>query len=316
MKDCELIREFRSYLKSEKHASDYTSKCYGIDLEQFRDFLISHNTETVDGSEAFYSSDKAVATETKAETKVAQLLLEVDVNTVGAFLAYLNDNRYSKTTICRKLAALRSFYKFLIKQNRLDSNPAMVIKAPKMEKKPPKFLDNEQVQLLLNTPPADNWLGVRDRAILEILYNTGMRISEVVALNISDINFLAEVIHIRNKGKKQRVVPIASSALRSLQYYIEFRNKLTQNSASIDNGDLFLNRYAEPLGARSIRRRMDKYLKIAGMDPSSSPHTLRHSFAANLLNKGAGLHRVRELLGHQSLSTTQVYAQLATKNIL
>ena len=152
-------------------------------------------------------------------------------------------------------------------------------------------------------------------AILETLYSTGMRVSELVALNMEDVDFLGEVIHIRGKGKKERISPIGSSALQAIQHYIEFRNKRMANDSSFDGKVLFANKHGQRLSTRSVRRKMDKYLKEAGLDPAISPHTLRHSFATHMLNNGADLRSVQELLGHQSLSTTQVYTHVTTSRM-
>jgi len=161
----------------------------------------------------------------------------------------------------------------------------------------------------------DNWLGARDRAILETLYSTGIRVSELVALNMDDIDFLGEVVHIRGKGKKERISPIGSSALQTIQHYLEFRNKRAQSNSNFDSKVLFVNKHGGRLSTRSVRRKMDKYLKMAGLDPAISPHTLRHSFATHMLNNGADLRSVQELLGHQSLSTTQIYTHVTTRKL-
>jgi integrase/recombinase XerC len=176
-------------------------------------------------------------------------------------------------------------------------------------------LEYEQVVRLLNTPPSNTWLGARDRAMLEVLYSTGMRVSELVALNMDDVDFLGEVIHIRGKGKKERLCPIGSSALQSIQNYIEFRNRRMANDSNFDSRVLFANKHGKRLSTRSVRRKMDKYLVEAGLDPAISPHTLRHSFATHMLNNGADLRSVQELLGHQSLSTTQIYTHVTTSRM-
>jgi integrase/recombinase XerC len=142
-----------------------------------------------------------------------------------------------------------------------------------------------------------------------------MRVSELVSLNLDDVDFLSEVVHIRGKGKKERIAPISSSALQVIQRYIEFRNKRAQGNGNFDSRVLFVNKHGKRLSTRSVRRKMDKYLKSAGLDPAISPHTLRHSFATHMLNNGADLRSVQELLGHQSLSTTQVYTHLTTKKL-
>ena len=319
MEDSIVVQEFLSYLRFEKRFSEHTAKCYGADLVQLEGFLIGRSEDSSLTDEAISLthpegvSATAVATQTGA--KVDQLLLSVDVNTVRAYLAFLNEKQYSRATVARKLGTLRSFYKFLVKRNRLSSSPLMAVRTPKQEKKLPRFLEYEEVKRLLETPPMDNWLGARDRAILETLYSTGIRVSELVALNMDDVDFLGEVVRVRGKGKKERIAPISSSALQIIQHYMEFRNKRAQSNTNFDSKVLFVNKHGRRLSTRSVRRKMDKYLKIAGLDPAISPHTLRHSFATHMLNKGADLRSVQELLGHQSLSTTQIYTHLTTSKI-
>ena len=319
MEDNIIVQEFLSYLKFEKRFSEHTAKCYGADLSQFVDFLAGSSDNGSSADETTFSGHQqfgqATALATEAKPKVAQLLLSVDVDSVRAYLAFLNEKQYAKATIARKLATLRSFYKFLVKRNQLSSNPVVSIRTPKQDKKLPRFLEYDQVKKLLETPPVNTWLGARDRAIFETLYSTGMRVSELVALNMDDIDFLGEVVHIRGKGKKERLAPIGSSALQVIQHYMEFRDKRAQSNSNFDAKVLFVNKHGRRLSTRSVRRKMDKYLKIAGLDPAISPHTLRHSFATHMLNNGADLRSVQELLGHQSLSTTQIYTHLTTKKL-
>ena len=311
-----IVQEFLNYLNFEKRFSVYTAKCYGADLTQFGEFIAGvsesgsdYSAQTSMGSVS--SQQSAVAT-VQATPKLDQLYLDVDTDTVRAYLAVLNEKQYSKTSVARKLATLRSFYKFLVKREHINSNPVTVVKTPKQEKKLPHFLEYEDIKRLLETPPINDWLGARDRAILETLYSTGIRVSELVALNMDDVDFLGEVVHIRGKGKKERIAPKGTAALQSIQHYMEFRNKRAQSNGNFDMKVLFVNKHGRRLSTRSVRRKMDKYLKIAGLDPSISPHTLRHSFATHMLNNGADLRSVQELLGHQSLSTTQVYTHLST----
>lgn len=313
MENCPIIHEFLDYLKFEKHFSEHTAKCYNADLAQFCQYLSGESGHPSEGWSGSNNTGGSVATQT--ETKIEQLLLSITTDVVRAFMAALNDKQYSKSTTARKLAALRSFYKFLVKRGHLSTNPVMAVRTPKQEKKLPKFLEYEQVKKLIETPPTDNWLGARDRAIMETLYSTGVRVSELVGLNIDDVDFLSEVLHIRGKGKKERLTPIGSSALQAIQHYMEFRNKRAQSNGNFDSKVLFVNKHGKRLSTRSVRRKMDKYLKIAGLDPSISPHTLRHSFATHMLNNGADLRSVQELLGHQSLSTTQIYTHLTTKKL-
>jgi len=319
MEDNTIIQKFLDYLRFEKRFSEHTAKCYGADLGQFGEFLIS----TSDGGSPEHEQvpltgqhgGSVTAVATQAGPRVDQLLLAMDVNTVRTYLAFLNEKQYSKATIARKLATLRSFYKFLVKRNEISSNPVAAVRTPKQDKKLPRFLEYEEVKRLLETPPMDSWLGARDKAILETLYSTGIRVSELVALNMDDVDFLGEVVHVRGKGKKERIAPISSSALQVIQHYMEFRNKRAQNNPNFDTKVLFVNKHGRRLSTRSVRRKMDKYLKMAGLDPAISPHTLRHSFATHMLNNGADLRSVQELLGHQSLSTTQIYTHLSTTKL-
>ena len=323
MEDSIIIQEFLNYLKFERRFSEHTAKCYGADLSQFTGFLVDASevspsvTESISMSAIESGEDnsaESVAT-MPATGKASQLLLSVDVNAVRTYLAFLNEKQYSKATMARKLATLRSFYKFLVKRNLISSNPVMVVRTPKQEKKLPRFLEYEEIKRLLETPPMNSWLGARDRAIMETLYSTGIRVSELVALNMDDIDFLGEVVHVRGKGKKERISPIGSSALQVIQHYMEFRNKRAQSNDNFDLKVLFVNKHGRRLSTRSVRRKMDKYLKMAGLDPAISPHTLRHSFATHMLNNGADLRSVQELLGHQSLSTTQIYTHLTTRKL-
>lgn len=317
MEESKIINEFLDYLKFERRFSEHTAKCYGADLVQFGDFLSAvhedghHDTDSM----SMGHHDNGPATAVATHVDINTLVQAVDTESVRAYMAHLNEKEYSKATVARKLATLRSFYKFLVKRNYITSNPVTSIRTPKQEKKLPRFLEYEEVKRLLETPQTNTWLGARDRAIMETLYSTGVRVSELVALNMEDIDFLGEVIHVRGKGKKERIAPIGTSALQTIQHYMEYRNKRAQNNTNFDPKVLFVNKHGKRLSTRSVRRKMDKYLKMAGLDPSISPHTLRHSFATHMLNNGADLRSVQELLGHQSLSTTQVYTHLTTARL-
>jgi integrase/recombinase XerC len=319
MEESTIIHKFLDYLKFERRFSEHTAKCYGADLTQFGEFLKgaveSGSSDSELLSQSHHHAEQATAVATQVDVKVDQLLLSAQTDSVRSYLGLLNEKQYSKATIARKLATLRSFYKFLVKRNHVSSNPVVSIRTPKQEKKLPRFLEYEEVKKLLNTPPINTWLGARDRAILETLYSTGIRVSELVALNMDDIDFLGEVVHIRGKGKKERIAPIGSSALQVIQHYMEYRNKRAQSNGNFDSKVLFVNKHGKRLSTRSVRRKMDKYLKMSGLDPDISPHTLRHSFATHMLNNGADLRSVQELLGHQSLSTTQIYTHLTTTRL-
>jgi integrase/recombinase XerC len=317
MEDNTIVQEFLNYLKYEKRFSEHTAKCYGADLSQFGEFLSLRAEQREPTAEVISPEHPGPVSVTAVATtvRVDELVLRSTTEDIRAYLGLLNEKQYSKSTIARKLATLRSFYKFLVRRGRLSSNPVTPVRTPKQEKKLPKFLEYDEVKRLLDTPPIDTWLGARDRAIMETLYSTGMRVSELVALNMDDIDFLGEILHIRGKGKKERIAPISSSALQVIQHYMEYRNKRAQNNANFDSKVLFVNKHGSRLSTRSVRRKMDKYLKMAGLDPNISPHTLRHSFATHMLNNGADLRSVQELLGHQSLSTTQIYTHLGTTRL-
>lgn len=312
MEQNNLIQEFLNYLNYERRFSEHTAKCYSADLRQFVSFL--DDSDTGDSHESARSGS-GTQTAVQPQVDVQQKLLTVDVNMVRSYMAHLNEKQHSNSTVARKLATLRSFYKFLVKRNYVQSNPVMLVRTPKQERKLPRFLEFDEVKRLLEAPDINNWLGARDRAIMETLYSTGVRVSELVSLNMDDVDFLSEVIHIRGKGKKERISPIGTSALQAIQHYMEFRNKRSQSNQGFDNKVLFVNKHGSRLSTRSVRRKMDKYLKIAGLDPAISPHTLRHSFATHMLNNGADLRSVQELLGHQSLSTTQIYTHLNTTKL-
>ncbi|MBE0537338.1 MAG: tyrosine-type recombinase/integrase [Phycisphaerae bacterium] len=308
----ELLHEFLEYLRDVKRFSENTIRSYALDLEHFSEFLGARSSgEAVDTGEATYfrAAGTAVTTETQATT--TRLLLEVDTQAIESFMDYLNAHDYSQSTKIRRLSTIRTFYKFLVNRKRLEYNPAAATKLPKKYRELPRVLDQEQIQRLLDMPNTSTLLGARDRAILEILYCTGLRISELVALDMDDIDFLSDAVHVKTAGRKERVVPIWSSGIQALQKYITLRNKRAQTDPAFSNRILFVNKNGERLSSRSVRRKMDKYLIKAGLDPAISPRTLRHSFAVNMLRSGSDIHTVRELLGHQSLSTTRAYKQVA-----
>ena len=319
MENSHIVQDFLNYLSFEKRFSEHTAKCYGADLRQFCEFLAGAPEGTFSNAQSVSSAQQhggsVTAVKEYTDTDLDKLFVTVDVDSIRSYLAHLSEKQHSKATLARKLATLRSFYKFLVKRGLVESNPVMLVRTPKQERKLPRILEYEEVKRLLETPPADSWLGARDRAIMETLYSTGIRVSELVALNMGDIDFLGEVIHVRGKGKKERIAPIGTSALQAIQHYMEFRNKRSQSNPDFDTKVLFVNKHGGRLSTRSVRRKMDKYLKMAGLDPNISPHTLRHSFATHMLNNGADLRSVQELLGHQSLSTTQIYTHLNTKKL-
>ena len=323
-----LIEEFLNYLKFERHFSPHTAKCYSADLKQFCAFLagdVARASARQGPAPGRGQPDKgtprpgqevrpAAATAVLVETDLAQKLREVEAQHVRSFLAFLGTQNYSKSTIARKLATLRSFYKFCMRRGYVKIHPLASIRTPKQEKRLPKFLEIEQINRLLATPKDTTLLGARDRAMLEVLFSTGVRVSELVDLNFAEVDFVGQTLRVRGKGKKQRTAPIGPTAIAAIQKYLELR-RADPRAATFNQDALFVNKHGQGLSTRSVRRKLDKYLAECGLDPSISPHTLRHSFATHMLNNGADLRSVQELLGHQSLSTTQVYTHLTTPRL-
>ncbi len=325
-----LVTDFLNYLRFERHFSPHTGKCYAADLYQFGQFLLGGPDAAAQASVQTRKSPSvggyggggstAVATAPVSTQNAGQLqllrekLLGADANQIRSFLSFLHEREYSKATSARKLATLRSFYKFCLRRNFVTQNPVATIRTPKQEKRLPKFLDVTQMQKLLSTPDDSTLLGARDRAMLETLYSTGVRVSELVALNISDVDAPGQCLRIRGKGRKERIAPIGPTALIAIRKYVDMRSRDPRN-ATFDQQPLFVNKHGQRLSTRSVRRKLDKYLIMCGLDPSISPHTIRHTFATHMLNNGADLRSVQELLGHQSISTTQVYTHVTTAQL-
>ncbi len=322
MNDNHLIDEFLNYLRFERHFSPHTAKCYAADLHQFCEFLGEHGGPGPEpGGNGYHPSTaggngSAVATVAapRIQTAGEVSLAGVETEDVQRFLAFLNERSYSKSTTARKLATLRSFYKFCLRRSHVQANPLATIRTPKQDKRLPKFLEEEDIRKLLETPDTTSLLGCRDRAMLETMYSTGIRVSELVDLNIADVDFVGEALRIRGKGKKQRITPISPTALAWIKRYMELRRQDPKAAASNQEA-VFVNKHGQRLSTRSVRRKLDKYLAIAGLDPTISPHTLRHSFATHMLSRGADLRSVQELLGHQSLSTTQIYTHVTVNRM-
>lgn len=275
------IDKFINYLKIEKNASGHTVLNYSIDLKDFASFLGESSVESV-----------------------SYLFLR-------KYLAHMKEKNYSKRTVARKLASLRSFFKFLYREGYIKTNPSSGILTPKLDKKLPIFLDQDEVSKLIEAPDEKDLSGLRDRALMETLYSTGIRVSELVGMNLSEIDFISGVIKVFGKGKKERLAPIGDKALRAIRNYLDKRGigKLNDKKA------VFLNKDGGRLTDRSVRRVIEKYIKRVSLREGVSPHTLRHSFATHLLNRGADLRSVQELLGHMNLSTTQIYTHVTTQRL-
>jgi len=274
------IEKFMRYLEIEKNYSPHTILNYRLDLEDFRKFL----------------------SETPLE--------KVDYLALRKYLAVLKEKNLGSRTVGRRLSALRSFFKFLTRDGYLKSNPILILSSPKLDKHLPQFMTEEEVAKLIESAFAKDEKderGLRDRSILETFYSTGMRISELVSLNIQDVDFISGIAKLMGKGKKERIVPIGDTAIAVLRKYLKKRKK--QNQA------LFLNKNGRRITTRGVRDIVEKYIHRAGIKDGVSPHTLRHSFATHLLNRGADLRTVQELLGHANLSTTQIYTHLTTERL-
>ncbi len=322
--DQSLIDEFIEYLRAERHFSAHTARCYAADLEQFCAYLAdpqaarqasTNGNMGVQGTNGQPRAGQPVQMPANLSAEeLNRRLVAVDTDQARLFMSMLRDRNYCKSTIARKLATLRSFYKFLVRRGHVSSNPVASIRTPKQEKRLPKYLEVEQIEKLFSNCDTTTLLGARDRAILEMLYSTGIRVSELVALDVGDIDLASSVIHVRGKGKKERVIPIGPGAVKAVLHYLDLRRSAFQGGQHDPNA-LFINKHGQRLSTRSVRRKLDKYLLEAGLDLSVSPHTLRHSFATHMLQRGADLRSVQEMLGHQSLSTTQIYTHLTDENV-
>ncbi len=283
----EAINSFLAYLQSERGMSEHTVRNYGVDIAQFYSYLQGEN---------------AAATFPGGVTHLA----------IRDFLAQLDKREVSKQTLARKVAALRGFYKFLLSRGMVETNPASAVRTPKVEKKLPAVLRLDEVERLLAAPSADGFIGVRDKAILELLYSAGLRTCELVALDHCDVDLQNRYLRTRGKGKKERINPIGSYACAALEVYLE---KKREHPAAVRLGAeaFFVNFRGQRLTTRSVRRLLAFYARRAGLPPEVSPHTLRHSFATHLLQRGADLRVVQELLGHQNISTTQIYLHVSAQ---
>lgn len=274
------IEKFIRYLEIEKNYSEHTILNYRIDLEDFRKFVGDIDLE------------------------------KIDYLSLRKYLALLKEKKLGTRSVGRHLSTLRSFFRFLTREGYLKTNPILSLSSPKLEKHLPSFLTEEEVVRLIESAFPKNELderGLRDRAILEAFYSTGMRIAELVGLNIEDIDFIGNIVKVKGKGKKERIVPIGDTATGVIRKYLGKRKK--QNVA------LFLNKNGKRITTRGVRDIVEKYIRIAGIKQGISPHTFRHTFATHLLNRGADLRTVQELLGHANLSTTQIYTHLTTERL-
>jgi integrase/recombinase XerC len=300
----DLIQEYAAYLRNERNVSPHTLRNYLSDLAQFQQFLIEREADGKVQAEPDVRSDDVEVP--RREKKVD--IEKVDIYVVRAYLASLVKGR-KKSSIGRKLAALRGFFKYLVKARYLKGSPLLLVQSPKQEKPLPSFLSVDDVFHLLGVIKNETALEIRDRAMLEVLYSSGIRVSELVSLNWSDVDFRLGIMRVVGKGSKERIVPIGEIAMQTLRdYSLEQRKKW--NLPCKGETPVFLNRRGERITTRSVARIVEKHLKAAGIVVRIGPHGLRHTFATHLLNSGADLRAIQELLGHASLSTTQRYTHV------
>jgi integrase/recombinase XerC len=283
------IGNFLRYLANERNMSEHTTRNYGVDLAQFVVWLTESG-------------------------QVELFPWEITNLIVRGFMAQLDENGISKQTMARKVAAMRSFYKYQIKRGLMQANPALGVRTPKLDKKLPVFLTIEEMESLLAAPGGETFIGVRDRAIIELLYSAGLRSFELVGLDCDDLDLNRQVLRTRGKGMKERINPVGNYAIKALIEYIGLRNA-RRDKAKSDIRALFLNFRGQRLTTRSIRRMISSYALQVGLSPEVSPHTLRHSFATHLLQRGADLRVVQELLGHENISTTQIYTHVTAREM-
>lgn len=284
------IARFLTYLASERNASDLTIKAYREDLFGLVEWLEATHGRVPEPS-------------------------ELSPQDLRSFQAALQQAEYARTTISRKLASLRSFYKFAMREGIAKSNPAKPLRNPRRQRKLPHVLTNDEVGRLLIAPPGKDAAGLRDRAILETMYSAGLRVSELVGLRDGDLDFDEQIVRVRGKGRKERISPLGSFAIRAIRDYQQRRVRDGAVEALGRAAPVFVNRFGKILTTRSVGRMLEKYIGVAQLDSRTSPHTLRHSFATHLLDRGADIRSVQELLGHKSLATTQIYTHVSAANL-
>ena len=283
----ELIDKYIVYLKSIRNYSDHTLNAYTNDLRQFLDYIAKYNVRDFN------------------QVKKVHL---------RSFLGSLKSSEYKSRSINRKIACIRSYFKFLNAKGYIKRNPTLNLFSLKTERTLPPNLVYKMIEEILNLPDTDTFIGSRDKAILELFYGTGIRLHELSSLRINDIDFGNGVIRVLGKGAKERIVPIGKVAMKSLKVYLSKRNeKLDPFKKEINF--VFLNKKGTKLSERSVQYRVDKYLKLVSSSHKTYPHVLRHSFATHLLNEGADLLAVKELLGHANLSTTQIYTHVSSEHL-
>lgn len=296
------VSRFLQFLRVERNASDLTLKSYGEDLEALLEYLTDSYRDPCP---------------TPSQLTTPEL---------RGYVAAMSEAGYAKATIARRLASLRSFFKFGLRDGWVSENPAKALRSPRPKRALPYHLSTEDVRRLLETPTAMEPLGIRDRAILETMYSAGVRVGELVGLNRGDLLLDEGLARVRGKGKRERYVLLGSFAVKSIRFWLRFRKEILSGTLNVagapskrrpslpDGPDtpVFLNKFGGRLTTRSVARMLEKHIQNAGLDQRTTPHTLRHSFATHLLDSGADIRSIQELLGHKSIVTTQIYTHTST----
>jgi integrase/recombinase XerC len=283
------IQAFLNYLRIERNASDLTVKSYADDLAHISEFF-------------------------QEQTGSLPEPRQIEVAILRSYVSYLHECGYARTTVARRLACLRSFFRYCNREGICETNPAKPLRTPRAGRKLPHFLTTDQVGALLIAPPANLPAGLRDRAILETMYSAGLRVSELVGLNVADWDRSAGILRVMGKGRKERLAPVGSYATKALDHWMTVREP-DPKAPEKQRAAIFLNRFGRRLTTRSIGRMLETHIQTAGLTQQTTPHTLRHSFATHLLDGGADLRSVQELLGHKSLTTTQIYTHVSTRRL-
>jgi len=280
-----LIADFQIYLEVQRNVSEHTLKAYMADVEEFNNFLQESDI-----------------------TKKDDAIINVEPETIRSYLSHLYREKVKKVTVNRKVSSLRSFYKYLLRAGKVKNNPAEMVQTPKIEKYMPTFLSVDETFQLLGDQGDHSVSGLRDSAMLELFYSSGLRLSELAGLNVTDLDFRQALVKLRGKGKKERIVPVGMQALQAIDEYLKETTEVRKKcDDDLFKNPLFLNARGKRITARSIARIVDAMTVKSGIGRKISPHALRHTFATHLLNAGADLRSIQELLGHESLSTTQKY---------
>jgi site-specific recombinase XerD len=304
MRDCDLINEFVDFIRHGKRRAERTITSYRSDLEQFVGFLVA---ESLTGGEEYVSLPQA--SQQPRQPDQGSALQNVNPNKVRAFMSHLQKKDYRQASIRRKLATLICFYDFLYSQHRLDFNPTTAVEIPKVEKNKPKILTQEQLAKLLHLPDINNWLSARDKAMLELLCNTGIRVSELINLDIDNVDFDRQLLSVISRSGRQRQLQLPLTTIETIRHYLQSRQKQIGSYDKSDRIALFVNKFGRKLDTRSTDRRIEKYILQAGLNKSITPYDLRHSFARKLIADGADANQLCRLLGFESASAAQLYAE-------